>query len=108
MAFPKPTTMHRQCTFRLLLGLLAVAATATPANANDASLDVVAVAFEEASQGNWEEVFWDPGTGDWKNNWFLDGEVGVVTSGAARHDAERRAGVQERRPSHGLVDQAKL
>ncbi|MEM9364693.1 MAG: DUF1961 family protein [Planctomycetota bacterium] len=73
--------MHRPCLLRLLLGLLAVAATASPTNANDATLEVAEGAFEEASRGNWEEVFSDSGTGDWKKNWFLDGEVGVVTSG---------------------------
>lgn len=35
-------------------------------------------AFEQAAAGHWNEVFSDPGTGDWKQRWFLDGEIGTV------------------------------
>ncbi len=38
-------------------------------------------AFEQASQGHWKETFSDACTGDWKQKWFLDGEVGQVTTG---------------------------
>jgi hypothetical protein len=37
-------------------------------------------AFEKANTGDWQEVFFDPGTDDWKDNWFLDGEVASVTN----------------------------
>ncbi len=36
--------------------------------------------FEQAAAVNWREVFSDPGTGDWRKHWFLDGEVGAVTN----------------------------
>ncbi|MDE0768507.1 MAG: DUF1961 family protein [Opitutaceae bacterium] len=48
--------------------------TAMPENADQA-------AFAEASEVDWEEVFSDSGTGDWKENWFLDGEIGSVVTG---------------------------
>jgi len=39
-------------------------------------------AFENATRGVWETVFSDSCTGDWKENWFLDGEVGQVSNDA--------------------------
>lgn len=38
-------------------------------------------AFEEVAGRDWREVFFDSGTGDWKERWFLDGEVGTVENG---------------------------
>lgn len=38
-------------------------------------------AFANAEQGAWETVFQDACTEDWKERWFLDGEVGTVTTG---------------------------
>ena len=38
-------------------------------------------AFERADSGKWKEVFSDTCTGDWKDRWFLDGEVGTVETG---------------------------
>lgn len=38
-------------------------------------------AFEQASAGTWQEVFADSCTGSWVSKWFLDGEVGKVTTG---------------------------
>ncbi|MFC0535709.1 DUF1961 family protein [Pelagicoccus mobilis] len=37
-------------------------------------------AFEDASAEAWKEVFSDSCTGDWTQQWFLDGEVGKVTT----------------------------
>lgn len=37
-------------------------------------------AFDQAVKGNWSEVFFDSGTGDWEEKWFLDGEIGAVTT----------------------------
>lgn len=36
------------------------------------------VAFAEAEQNAWQLAFEDPCTGDWRERWFLDGEVGKV------------------------------
>lgn len=38
-------------------------------------------AYEQAAGGKWQTVFADPCTGDWRQHWFLDGEVGTVTTG---------------------------
>jgi hypothetical protein len=38
-------------------------------------------AYEQAAAGNWQVAFSDPCTGDWRQHWFLDGEVGTVTTG---------------------------
>jgi hypothetical protein len=34
--------------------------------------------FEKALNAPWQECFFDSGSGDWKENWFLDGERAVV------------------------------
>lgn len=34
--------------------------------------------FHTLQEQPWQEVFFDPGTSDWGNKWFLDGERGVV------------------------------
>jgi hypothetical protein len=34
--------------------------------------------FGKASQGRWQEVFFDSCAGDWTEKWFLDGEIGSV------------------------------
>ncbi len=39
-------------------------------------------AYEKAAAASWQEVFSDPCTGDWRQQWFLDGEVGTVTTAA--------------------------
>jgi len=38
-------------------------------------------AFETANDRQWEDIFFDAGTGDWTRQWFLDGKVGEVTNG---------------------------
>jgi hypothetical protein len=38
-------------------------------------------AFEQASEATWQGVFLDAGTGNWKEKWFLDGEVGTIKTG---------------------------
>jgi len=63
------------------LGLAAaflITATAAEKPSPDPARDKAA--FEEAAGGEWREVFSDPGTGDWKQRWFLDGEVGTVNN----------------------------
>lgn len=34
--------------------------------------------FEQAAAGNWKAVFFDEGTTDFHENWFLDGEIAAV------------------------------
>ncbi len=38
-------------------------------------------AYEKANRGNWRETFFDSCTDEWKKQWFLDGEIGKVSSG---------------------------
>lgn len=37
-------------------------------------------AFAQADEAKWQTVFTDPCTADWKEKWFLDGEVGTVSN----------------------------
>jgi hypothetical protein len=37
--------------------------------------------FGQAAAAEWKEVFSDTCTGDWKKQWFLDGEIGTVDTG---------------------------
>jgi hypothetical protein len=61
----------------LLAGAFALAmiSTGLAAEGDDAK------AFDAAAAGEWGEVFADDGRGDWREKWFLDGEVGTVTTG---------------------------
>lgn len=36
--------------------------------------------FNELTDANWQEVFYDPCTQDWRDNWSLDGEKATVTN----------------------------
>lgn len=59
--------MNRALTVILLMPFAGLAA---PDPAKDRA------AFEEAAAGPWKEVFCDEGTGNWRDKWFLDGEIG--------------------------------
>ena len=37
--------------------------------------------FEEATKGRWQEALSDSCTDDWREKWFLDGEIGTVNVG---------------------------
>jgi hypothetical protein len=52
----------------------------TPTRANTEGDSKERGAFEQASAGNWQQVFADEGVNSWKEKWFLDGEVGTVTN----------------------------
>jgi len=58
-------------------------------------------AFDQASAGAWRPVFTDPCTGDWKANWFLDGEVGTVATGP--EGMTLTAGPEFRNDAHHMV-----
>lgn len=53
----------------------AVLIAVSPAHAADAGR------FEQLLTAEWREVFHDPGTGDWKKRWLLDGRKARVTNG---------------------------
>jgi len=58
-------------------------------------------AFEEENQSSWREVFFDSGTGDWQEKWFLDGEIAAVDSGD--RGMELRAGPRAFQNPHHMV-----
>jgi hypothetical protein len=58
-------------------------------------------AFEKASGGKWKQIFTDPCTGDWTEQWFLDGEVGKVTTGP--DGMELTAGPEFKNDAHHMV-----
>lgn len=58
-------------------------------------------AFEQADAVAWVEVFDDPCTGDWTEKWFLDGEVGQVTTGP--DGMTLTAGPEFRNDAHHMV-----
>ena len=58
-------------------------------------------AFQRAADGKWREVFSDTGTGDWKQRWFLDGEVGTVKNSAK--GMELTAGPEFGNNAHHMV-----
>ena len=58
-------------------------------------------AFDTASAGKWKSIFSDACTGDWTEQWFLDGEVGRVATGP--DGMELVAGPEFANDAHHLV-----
>lgn len=58
-------------------------------------------AFSQANQGSWKEVFTDTGTADWKEKWFLDGEIGKVSTNS--EGMTLSAGPEFKNDSHHMV-----
>lgn len=58
-------------------------------------------AFAQADLGQWQSAFFDPGTDDWTAKWFLDGEVGQVSTGP--DGMILTAGPEFRNDSHHMV-----
>jgi hypothetical protein len=59
------------------------------------------LAFERVNNFRWSEVFVDPGTGNWRDQWFLDGEVGQVANGA--EGMKLTAGPEFKNDAHHMV-----
>jgi arylsulfatase A-like enzyme len=58
-------------------------------------------AFATANGGQWKQILSDSCTGDWKEQWFLDGEIGKVTSGP--NGMEMTAGPEYENDAHHMV-----
>lgn len=58
-------------------------------------------AFAKADQRSWELVFSDPGTGGWQDKWFLDGEVGQVST--SEEGMTLTAGPEFKNDAHHMV-----
>lgn len=59
------------------------------------------LAFEAADKRGWRDVLFDPCTGDWTKNWFLDGEIAAVSTGPL--GMQLTAGPQFRNDAHHTV-----
>ena len=57
--------------------------------------------FAQLVEANWREVCSDPCTGNWRESWFLDGEIGTVTN--TPQGMELRAGPEFRNDAHHMV-----
>lgn len=57
--------------------------------------------FEAADAGSWQEVFFDECTGDWQEQWFLDGEIGSVETFPS--GMQLTAGPQFKNDAHHMV-----
>jgi hypothetical protein len=70
--------LRRSLLYSLWL-IAPVMAADTPVTIPDPAQDKAA--YEQAIAGNWKQLFSDSCTGDWRQQWFLDGEVGKVPNG---------------------------
>lgn len=57
--------------------------------------------FAQLVDADWQEVLNDPGTKDWREAWFLDGEIGTVTN--TPKGMELRAGPEFKNDAHHMV-----
>ncbi len=62
---------------------------------------IEARAFDEADRSDWDTVFHDSCTADWKSRWFLDGEVGTIENGP--EGMVLRAGPEFGNDAHHMV-----
>lgn len=72
----------------VLLALMTLAACAA-AEGTETGEDAMSE-YQALLQSSWKEVFNDPGTGDWNEKWFLDGEKATVKN--TKEGLELRAG----------------
>ena len=77
---------------------LASSTVATGADLPNAAADLAA--YDQAAAGEWRKVFSDPCTRDWKEKWFLDGEVGTVKN--TPQGMELTAGPEFKNDAHHL------
>lgn len=68
---------------------------------NEMQVSADQAAFDQASEGTWQELFSDSCRGDWTQQWFLDGEVGKVTIGS--EGMELTAGSEFKNDAHHMV-----
>ena len=91
----KPNLLSRMASATALF----LCSIAHGANAPDPVAD--RAAFESVSHGPWRAVFTDPATGDWRQRWFLDGEVGTVKN--TPEGMELTAGPEFQNDAHHVV-----
>jgi len=74
---------------------------AASCKAEHSAVSLEQAAFEEADQHGWQSAFTDDCTGDWKKQWFLDGEVATVTN--TPKGMELRSGPEYKNQAHHMV-----
>ncbi|PXA03535.1 hypothetical protein DDZ13_11165 [Coraliomargarita sinensis] len=84
----------------LLPAFMALSLTAC-ASSEPAAKSSEQLAFEQADQRDWASVFTDLCTGDWTEQWFLDGEVGTVTTN--KNGMKLQAGPEWKNDAHHMV-----
>ena len=84
-----------------VLCALAVGTFACPLSRANAQQDQIQKRFDQADSGEWREVFRDPCTEDWETRWFLDGEIGAVST--SEKGMQLTAGPQYRNDAHHMV-----
>ena len=57
--------------------------------------------YDKADKGKWKEVFSDEYTKDWKQKWFLDGEIGTVKTG--KNGMTLTGGPEYKNDAHHMV-----
>lgn len=96
-----PTTPRLTRGFSVLVACFVLAAHVT-ADESKANPSADRAAFENAAAGaEWAEVFSDGCTEDWKEKWFLDGDVGTVMN--SPEGMTLTAGPEFRNDAHHMV-----
>lgn len=67
-------------TVLVLLGL-AAACQSRPKAPEGAAVDEAQARFENVRKLEWREIFADSGREDWRQKWFLDGDLAKVENG---------------------------
>lgn len=80
---------------------VAVIVISPSASGADVQNDQARKAFDQTDSGQWREIFSDSCTGDWTANWFLDGEIGSVST--SERGMQLTAGPQYKNDAHHMV-----
>jgi hypothetical protein len=87
------------------IGMMAAAVAITLGHGVDGTEALAAAAdraaFDQAAMGDWREAFFDRGSEDWKQRWFLDGEIGRIQNGPL--GMELTAGLEAMNDAHHVV-----
>jgi hypothetical protein len=101
---PMRTPSSMTPSMKRILCLPAICLTAltlTGCDCTESNLSPDQLAFDQAAEGDWNGIFLDDCTSDWREQWFLDGEVGTVTNGP--DGMELIAGPEFKNDAHHMV-----
>lgn len=95
------TFMKSGFTKNMMVGCIFAVALGAQANMTNQQISEDKAAYAAGLDGEWETVFFDDCTGDYRDKWFLDGEVAAVRN---RGDGmQLSAGPQPRNDAHHMV-----